>query len=327
MQRIKWLIFSFLVLLTSCYNQGQRTPDAWNLTDKQLDSISFSTTHHYSQNYNFIVKADSIAVFEQKPDEMIAEIDTDSVILYRDDHIVVADIATISTDTIDSVWVKVARDQMSQGWVHESQLLKHVEPDDPISQFIDFFSDSHLLIFLSLFVIISVAYMLYYFFKRNAKIVHFNDISSFYPVLLALLVASSATLYATIQMVAPESWRHFYYHPTLNPFAVPAHLSLFLISIWAMVIVTLAALDDVYHLLSFGEATLYMLGLTGICAVNYIVFSITTLYYVGYVLLIIYIFLAIRHYFIHSHLNYICGNCGAKMHGKGKCPHCGVLNK
>lgn len=44
-------------LLTACYNHGPQTPDAWDLTEKQLDSISFFTTHHYTQNYNFVVNA------------------------------------------------------------------------------------------------------------------------------------------------------------------------------------------------------------------------------------------------------------------------------
>ena len=37
-----------------------------------------------------------------------------------------------------------------------------------------------------------------------------------------------------------------------------------------------------------GEAMVYLMGLGGICAVDYIVFSITTLYYIGYFLLVAY---------------------------------------
>ena len=44
MPRIRIYILLTLValLLTGCYNHGQRTPDAWDLTEQQLDSISFS---------------------------------------------------------------------------------------------------------------------------------------------------------------------------------------------------------------------------------------------------------------------------------------------
>lgn len=99
-----------MFLLSSCYNSSNRTPDAWNLTEEQLDSISFSTTHHYSQNYNFVVKADTIRLVCQAPDEL----PFDSVTVVRGDRVVVADIMTMPADTIDSVWVKIARDQLTQ---------------------------------------------------------------------------------------------------------------------------------------------------------------------------------------------------------------------
>ena len=58
MRSCRLFFYSFVVLffLTSCYNHGQQTPDAWDLSKQQLDSISFSTTHHYTQNYNFQVR-------------------------------------------------------------------------------------------------------------------------------------------------------------------------------------------------------------------------------------------------------------------------------
>ena len=181
-----------MMSLTSCYKQ----------------EMGFTATHHYNQNYNFVVKTDSMIIIEN-PDTSIY----DSTIVYRGDQLVVAEIKTIPGDTIDSVWVKLARDQMSQGWTRECDLMKCVAPDDPISQFIDLFSDNHLLLFLALVVIVSATYGLRRLYRRDAFIVHFHDISSMLPTLLALLVATSATVYATIQNFAPESWRHYYFHP------------------------------------------------------------------------------------------------------------------
>ena len=258
------------VLLTGCYNQGPITSDAWNLTEQQLDSISFYTTHHYTQGYNFVISRDSLQVLEQQsemmpvPDILALEFTTgddtkpllslvDTLILKRHDRIVVADIRTVPADSIDSVWVKVARDQLTQGWIHESELLKAVSPDDPISQFIDFFSDSHLLIFLAFCVVVGGAYGLRHLMRKGAKIVHFNDIPSFYPTSLCLLISSSAVLYSSIQLFGPESWRHFYYHPSLNPWALPWHLGLFVSSVWAILIVAIATVDDVRHHLPFGQ--------------------------------------------------------------------------
>ena len=290
MPRIRIYILLTLValLLTGCYNHGQRTPDAWDLTEQQLDSISFSTTHHYTQNYNFVVTTSSLPLADNLPDMAF-----DTMYVVRGERVVVAEITTVPTDSIDSVWVKVARDQVTQGWIRESELLKGVSPDDPISQFIDLFSNTHLLIFLALCVIVLAFYAMRRLFRRRAYIVHFNDIDSFYPTALCLLVAASATLYASIQMFGAESWRHFYYHPSLNPFALPVHLGIFVASVWALIIVGLATVDDVFHQLPATDAVLYLAGLSAVCAVDYVVFSIFTLYYVGYALFIAYAVFAI----------------------------------
>jgi hypothetical protein len=322
------VLFAMVVtMLTSCYYKQQLSPDAWSLTEKQQDSISFYTTHHYTLNYNFVVKADSLTLIEAEPEELVDGMMIDSITVKRHDHLVVADIHTVSRDSVDSVWVKVARDQATIGWIHECDLLKGVEPDDPISQFIDIFSNVHLLIFLVIICVIVVAYLMHYLLKRNAMIVHFHDIDSFYPTLLCLIVASSATLYACIQMYVPETWRHFYYHPTLNPFGLPFVLGIFIVSVWSMVIVFLASLEDCYRQLSLSDTLLYMLGLVGICAVDYVIFSISTLYYIGYFFLVVYIIFALYRYFRFSRCNLKCGNCGAKLHQKGKCPRCGAINE
>ena len=311
-KRIRAQLLSLFTILcslftTSCYNRGPITPDAWNLTEQQLDSISFYTTHHYTQNYNFIVTGDSLVVVAQEPGAMAipdvvstlnSNLSTltslDSITLRKNERIVVADIMTVPSDTIDSVWVKVARDQLTFGWIHENELLAKVSPDDPISQFIDLFSNVHLLVFMAFCVVIVAAYGVRRLMRRGAKIVHFNDIPSFYPTTLCLLVASSAVLYSSIQLFGPESWRHFYYHPSLNPFGMPLHLGLFVTSVWAIIIVGIATVDDVTKHLPLGSAILYLGGLTAVCAVCYVVFSITTLYYIGYPLLIAYYIFAIR---------------------------------
>lgn len=321
--RVGICLWGVMLLLVSCYNPADRTPDAWNLTDEELDSISFFTTHHYSQNYNFVVKADTLRIVCQAPDEL----PFDSVTVRHGDRVVVADIMTMPEDSIDSVWVKIARDQITQGWIREAHMLPAVKPDDPISQFIDTFSDVHLLLFLSFVVTVVAAYGLRFLMRHNARIVHFRDISSFYPTLLALLVALAAVVYASIQLFGAESWRHFYYHPSLNPFSLPLHLCVFVSLVWSLIIVSIAVVDDVFRRMPIGEAVLYLCGLAAVCAVDYVVFSISTLYYIGYPLLIAYAVFAIRRYWKRSRSLYICGHCGAELHAKGRCPECGAVNK
>ncbi len=333
MQRIKstsLVLFLMVLCLSSCYHNksGRQTSDGYaDSTGTTVLTNTFEQTHHYSQNYNFVVKADSLMLLRQQPEERLYDMTTDSTAVYKHDRLVVVDIRILNNDTSDSVWVQVARDQNTFGWVHESVLLKKVVPDDPISQFISIFSDVHLLIFLVIIVLIGVGYLLHGMFVKKAKMVHFNDICSFYPTLCALIVAAAATFYSSIQLFAPDAWQNFYYHPSLNPFAVPPLLSVFLTSVWMLVIVSIATVDDVYHKLEFGEATLYLCGLAGICAANYIIFSVLTLYYIGYILLVIYTCFALFRYFKYNSYSYVCGSCGTRMKDKGRCPRCGAWNE
>lgn len=315
-----------LAFLCSCYHQQSQTPDAWVPTEEQMDSISFYTTHHYTQNYNFRVTADTLLLIAQHPSEFVSEMLVDTIAVHHGDILVVADIETMSRDTLDSVWVQVARDQATIGWIHESEMLTSVAPDNPISRFIDFFSDSHRLIMLAIIVLVAATYLTWSLSRRNAKIVHLNDIPSPYPTILALLVAAAAVFYSTIQLFDPDSWRHYYYHPTLNPFAVPLHLELFLFTVWALVLMAVAAFDDIRRHLSTSEALVYYVGLAGVCSIDYVVFSVSTLYYIGYPLLAAYTAFALWRYYTKSRPRYTCGNCGVSLRDKGVCPRCGAMN-
>ena len=290
------LLAAIATLFAGCYGNHHdgRLPSV--PVGVEADSTCFYETHHYGQNFNFVVKADSLMLVRQQPVEILSRMHTDTITVYRGDHVAVAEIRVLPADSIDSVWVQIARDQETFGWLHESSLLPSVVPDDPISQFISTFSDVYLLIFLIVISVISVAYLMRTIFKRNARIVHFNDIPTFYPTALALTVAAAAVLYSSIRMFAQDTWQHFYFNPTLNPFIVPPAIGIFLVSVWAMLIIGLATVDVVRGILPTGEALLYLCGLAGVCALNYIIFSITTLYYVGYPLFIAYAAFAVYVY-------------------------------
>lgn len=294
------LLLVCLTALCGCYHDRAKTHDALVSADTATiaDSINFEASHHYAKNYNFVVKSDSLRLLRQLPEEALSGLPTDTLAVYRHEHIVVADIRLLPNDSIDSVWVQVARDQETFGWTRESRLLPSVVPDDPISQFISMFSDSHLLIFLVFLVVVGAVYMWYIIHSTMAPVVHLNDIDSPYPMALAILVAVAATIYGSLQLFATETWRHFYYHPSLNPFGLPTILSVFVSSVWALLIVGIATVDDVLHKLPFSQAVLYLGGLLAVCAVNYIVFTVSTLYFVGYVLLAVYIVFALRQYVI-----------------------------
>lgn len=293
------VLLGMVFMLSSCYHRhGQRQQHAAfvEYSDRQLDSISFSTTHHYTNKFNFLVFKDSVNLIRQQPEEVLSGLEIDSFSVKKNHLLVVTDIRMVPQDSIDSVWVQLATEENTFGWSRESNLLPRVVPDDPISEFIMTFSNVHLLIFLVIIVIITLVYLVRKIFHSNGKIVHFNDIDSPYPTALVLMVSLSAAFYATIQTFEPEVWRQFYFHPTLNPFAVPRILGFFLASVWSILIIGLACVDEVHHRLPVGDGLLYMGGLAGVCALDYIIFSVTTLYYIGYVILIAYVYFAIRAY-------------------------------
>lgn len=293
------LLLGITMMLSSCYhryNSHQQHAALIEYSNKQLDSISFSTTHHYTNKFNFMVFKDSLVLVKQQPEELMSELPVDSFAVKKDMLLVVTDIRMVPKDSIDSVWVQLATEDNTFGWIRESKMLQQVVPADPISEFIMTFSNVHLLIFMVIIVVIAIAYLIRKVSCSNIYIVHYNDIDSPYPTALVILVAISAAFYATIQTFEPETWRHFYFHPTLNPFAVPRILGFFLAAVWAVVIVGLACVDEVYHRLPRGEEILYLGGLASVCALDYIIFSVLTLYYIGYVLLVAYIWFAITTY-------------------------------
>lgn len=293
------LLLGITMMLSSCYhryNSHQQHAALIEYSNKQLDSISFSTTHHYTNKFNFMVFKDSLVLVKQQPEELMSKLPVDSFAVKKDRLLVVTDIRMVPKDSIDSVWVQLATEDNTFGWTRESKMLQQVVPADPISEFIMTFSNVHLLIFMVIIVVIAIAYLIRKVSCSNIYIVHYNDIDSPYPTALVILVAISAAFYATIQTFEPETWRHFYFHPTLNPFAVPRILGFFLAAVWAVVIVGLACVDEVYHRLPWCEGVLYLGGLASVCALDYIIFSVLTLYYIGYVLLVAYIWFAITTY-------------------------------
>lgn len=217
------LLLGITMMLSSCYhrhNSHQQHAALIEYSNKQLDSISFSTTHHYTNKFNFMVFKDSLVLVKQQPEELMSELPVDSFAVKKDRLLVVTDIRMVPKDSIDSVWVQLATEDNTFGWTRESKMLQQVVPADPISEFIMTFSNVHLLIFMVIIVVIAIAYLIRKVSCSNIYIVHYNDIDSPYPTALVILVAISAAFYATIQTFEPETWRHFYFHPTLNPFAV-----------------------------------------------------------------------------------------------------------
>jgi len=282
----------------------------------------------YTAGDNFELCVDSLSLQSNQPlHNMPVDTLCDQLSVYYGDPLVVAEALVIPEDSVDSVWVKLARDQFTMGWTHQRDFLESVVPDDPISQFIHLFSIRHLGVFAFLFAISLIVLLWQVFSKRRPHVFFLRDILSPYPTFLLITLAASALLYAGIQHYVPETWLLYYYHPTLNPFGLPLILSLFLCSVWILLVLTIATVDEVRRQLPTIEAMLYLLSLLGCCILCYLLFTLAALSpAASYILIALFILVLFLRYYRHSKADYLCGSCGKRLKQLGKCPHCGAVN-
>lgn len=324
-----FLSCAIALLLASCHYHHADIDEDWDMTVAQHDSILFAQTHHYTLNYNFSVLADSMVLHFNPPSALIEkDILNDSMTVYKDDKLVVADIVRVPPDSTPPIfWIKVARDQETIGWVSEKELLGNVIPCDPISQFIHAFSNRHLFAFYLILGLAAFVYIYRIVHRKRIYIVHFNDINSLYPTLFCLFTALTAVLYGSIQKFVPDTWQEFYYYPTLNPFGQPFILFAFLSSVWLLFLFGIASMDETRRQLQRSEAVAYLFGLACTSLVLYIFFSLTIQIYIGYPCFAVYCVFAVRRYLSHNVSPYICGKCGKPLKHLGRCPYCGTFNK
>lgn len=296
-----------------------------------VDSATFRRTHHYWTDFNFVCRDTLTLRCELPGQEAFGSLfPSDSVRLAPHSLIVVADVRIVAADSIDSIWVKVAHDQQMQGWTRESDLLAHAEPDDPISQLINAFTGGRVWLFAALLGIAAATYVARSVRHRRCRIVHFDDINSFYPTLFCLIVASAATCYGTLQGFAPETWVEFYFHPTLWPFdeGLPLILRLLIALMWIGVTAFVAVAEELHNQPDSDHTGFsYLLGLLAVAVVLYLFFSFTTPYYIGYPLLVLYAAASLGVYFVRHRAPYTCGHCGRPLKRLGRCRHCGTLNE
>ena len=327
--RHRWLYILLLFALSSCGWTEQMSGDQeetvseanlaadtlLELTQKQADSLEFRLLHHYTHNFNFVVKADSLALISREEEP------TDTCKVRKNDCIAVADIREL-----DTIWIKVARDQFTMGWIPEDELLQGVVPDDPISQVIDSLTSSRYIWMSAVVVLGLLGFVLKRRGLKQLQIFRFDEMDSFYPTLFLILVALVACLYGSIQQYAPEFWQEYYFHPTLNPLILPPVMAILLTLVWAVIIIFIAMLVDVYHHFYFFPGMMYVLEMLGSAMISYLVISWTTYIFLGYFLLVAYIVVLMLVYIKYIRCKYVCGSCGHRIRQKGLCPHCGKRN-
>ena len=309
-------VICLLLCVTACHyrtslsSTGERNPN---------DSVvKVVRERPYALNSNFRVTADTLWLHQLPL--------LDSIPVKEGDELVVAEITARKEMEGDSVWVKVARDQETIGWVPERQLLSHIVPVDPISRCIHLFSNSHALPFFLVLAVFFLCFVYRALRRKQIKLIWLNDIDSVFPITLSWLMAAAATLYNSMQHFVPETWERYYYDPSLNPFDLPFVLGLFVLSVFLILLLGVALLDDLFHQTTMEVAFFYLLGLTSCCIFLYIFFTYLWVY-LAYVAFIAYSVWCVRRLRKANSYPYACGACGAKMRSKGICPHCGALNE
>lgn len=337
-----------VLALASCYYSYPNKMDHWVPTEVgRIDSVDFKIAHHYWKGENFYVW-EGLQLLKALP--LLSETgtmergwwQTDTVSVAPRTEVVVVDVAFEPTQgENDSVWVCVAADRLTQGWVRESTLLEGAVPDAPISKAIYYFSSRRSKIFMSCGALAMGVLAVGYAVRRKRwttvwRFVRRNGVGgsesvgvSLYPSLLLLSVGVLSAVYGSIQAWVPETWVEYYFHPTLNPFAMelPWVMRLFVGGLWALVVVGLAVALDALRRYVLGKALLRLSMLMCGCIVVYLVFTLSMQIYVGYVLLPTYFYVVLHRYRCRCRAwPYECGACGAAMKRLGRCEQCGAEN-
>ena len=284
------------------------------------DSLRFRFLHHYSEGFNFTVSADSIVLVA-----MEGELMPSGGTIYDGDWIVVADII-VDTHS-DSVWVEVARDTQTSGWLTERDLLRHAVPANPISS-VWHTLWTHRGMLFPLLILSGILAMAVRSLRRwRFSLPLFSEFDSFYYPSFLSAVATTGWIYGWMQVNQSWDLHEYYFHPSLNPFHFPAAVSALLISLWASFILFIALMDDVVHKLPFLRFLCFMVEAIGGGCLMFLLAHRCGHWGVagGILLTLLCSSLLIFHWHFLMH-RYLCGHCGKKLRSKGKCPYCGTEN-
>lgn len=315
------VLFLCLCTVTACYRYGGDN-DAERIRQIEEKAIADSVYENFhvsfSLNDNFLVLADSLWLLQYPFN--------DSLVVRKGDLLVTADLSVVSSSSTDSIWVKVARDQETIGWLQKDKLLDAVVPVDPVSQCIHWFSHSHTVPFILILGFFFLLSLLRALVKRKILLKGFHYVDKSLSVWLSWLLVVAATLYNVLQTYYPDIWERYYFHPSINPFGHFWPLGGFIGCVWLILLFSIAAVDDLLNQATFKVVVYYLFGLGSFCIFLYTFFT-SVWCILAIFCCLLYTAVCIYWFFFSGRYLYVCGACGAKLRHKGRCPHCGTLNK
>ncbi len=306
--RCLFLVVVFVsACLTSCHYYRPNQDYLLPAKEGMVDSISFNANYHYWKGFKFqtvdtlflkLKDANSLSTF-------VVNVDT----ILPGTSVVVADIVVqppLPVDEIsdstqktpsDSLWISVVQSAEHHGWLSEKSLRERAIPDDPISIFIYRFSGWRTAAAIIFVIIVAVSYFAIRR-KDHAKVVRniVEALTSPYAVMMTCAAGILGMVYGFLESNAPDAWQHFFYHPTINPFAegIPFVLRLFVAMIWINLVLAVAAFDDVRCRMYLSKAIPQILIVYATSLIVYVVVAFTSNLYVGPAVLAVYAFWAIR---------------------------------
>lgn len=317
------LFFVLCFTLLACDREQTQLMSINGLT--KVDTSGFRQRYHFWVNEEFLL-TDSLILRNVEQNSQVSQ-KADSLSLQQGVRVLVLNIEQRLVANNDSLQVLISADYEHWGWVGADEFSQKILSTHWVSRLFWNFSQYRGW-WLGLIVGCGLLFLLWRKMSQGRwQIVHFNDMKSFYPTLLCLVVSASALLYGSLREFTPNVWRVFFVDPTLNPFTYEHwSLQVFVGSLWLMGILVLAVIDDLRKHPGVINGVTYFLSLIGVCLLLYSWFSWSVRYYVGYVFLPIYYTFALYRHCCYNRSPYRCGHCGAAMQQVGKCAACGTFN-
>lgn len=319
-------VISLLLCLfsVSCHRAVGDSDDAWvEARGNEVDTLAFRQKNHFGVGDFFVLSKplllqEALTVIEEE------NFNISLVKLNEGTSVAVMGVKRIYVADSSKICLHLGGDE-GVGWTTKEKFLEAAVPDSPISKILHYLRGRVFFIAAILFVIAVMLYTIRYCRKLSTPFVHFKDVNSFYPTLVCLAVSFLAVLYESIQMFEPHVWLSYYFSPTLNPFheGLSLSVSLFVASVWSVLILVIATIDDLFHLHDFSKVSAYFAGLLCICCGLYITFTLLTKIYVGYPLLLAYALGAFYRHHQYAHSHYQCLTCGQRLIHEDTCPSCG----